>query len=81
MKKIALSEIQKNLSKYLQLAGEEEIMIIHDGKSAGILIGFQSEDDWLDYCLQNNPRFLYKIKSARKSLQSGQGVKLEDIEF
>ncbi|BAY44037.1 hypothetical protein SAMD00079811_16310 [Scytonema sp. HK-05] len=32
MKKIALSEIQKNLSKYLQSAGEEEIVIIHNGK-------------------------------------------------
>ncbi len=81
MRKIALSEMQKNLSKYLQLAGEEEIVIIHNHKPAGLLIGFPSEDDWLDYCLENNPRFLYRMKSARKSLQSGQGVKLEDIEF
>ena len=30
--------------------------------------------------LENDPRFLQRIERARNSLQSGRGVRLEDIE-
>ena len=33
-----------------------------------------------DYRLENDPRFLQRIERARSSLQSGRGVRLEDIE-
>ena len=79
MKKIALSEIKDDLSKYLRMAEKEEVVITRHGKPAGVLIGFESEEDWFDYCLENNPRFLKRIASARKSLQSGQGMRLEDV--
>lgn len=80
MKKIALSEVKDDLSKYLRLAEKEEIVITRHGKPAGILIGFESEDDWFDYRLENDPRFLRRIESARQSIRSGQGVRLEDVE-
>jgi hypothetical protein len=48
-------------------------------KPAGILVGFASEDDWFDYKLEHDPRFLKRISQARASLQAGKGVKLEDI--
>ena len=48
--------------------------------TAGLLIGFQSEDDWFDYRLESDSRFLQRIGKARKSLQAGRGVKIEDIE-
>jgi len=44
------------------------------------LIGFESEDDWFDYRLENDPRFLKRIETARKNIQAGRGVRLEDIE-
>jgi len=80
MKEIALSEVKDDLSKYLRLAEKEEIIITRHGKPAGILIGFESEDDWFDYRLENDPRFLKRIEKARQSLRAGRGVKLEDIE-
>jgi len=80
MKKIALSEVKDDLSKYLRLAEKEEIVITRHGKPAGILIGFESEDDWFDYRLENDPRFLQPIETARQSIRSGRGVRLEDIE-
>lgn len=79
MKKVALSEVKDDLSKYLRLAEKEEIVITRHGKPAGVLIGFESEEDWFDYRLENDPRFLKRIESARKSLRSGKGMKLEDI--
>ena len=79
MKEISLSEVKDDLSKYLRQAAKEGIIITRHGKPAGILIGFASEDDWFDYRLENDPRFLARIERARKSLRAGKGVKLEDI--
>lgn len=80
MKQIALSEIKDDLSKYLRLAEDEEIIITRHGKPAGILIGFASEDDWFDYRLEHDPRFLQRIERARQSLRAGRGTKLEDVD-
>ncbi len=81
MKQVALSEIKDDLSKYLRLAENEQIVITRHGKAAGVLVGFASEDDWFDYKLENDPRFLQRIARARKSLQTGKGVKLEDVQL
>ena len=80
VKRVPLSEIQNDLSRFLREAEGEEIVITRNGKPAGLLIGFASEDDWLDYQLENDPRFLRRIESARKSLREGSGVRIEDVE-
>jgi hypothetical protein len=41
---------------------------------------FESEEDWFDYRLENDPRFLHRIEQARRSLRAGRGVRLEDLE-
>ncbi|KRT72705.1 MAG: prevent-host-death protein [Deltaproteobacteria bacterium CSP1-8] len=79
MKKVALSEVKDDLSRFLRMAEREEIVITRHGKPAGVLIGFESEDDWFDYRLENDPRFLKRIESARKSLRAGKGIRLEDV--
>ena len=78
-KEIALSEIKDDLSRYLREAEKQEILITRHGKPAGILIGFQSEDDWFDYRLENDPRFLERIEKARSSLRAGLGIKIENL--
>lgn len=80
MRKVPLSEIKDQLSKYLKLANREDIIITKHGRPAGILIGFSSEDDWLDYRLEHDPRFLRRIAEARESLRAGRGTRLEDVE-
>jgi prevent-host-death family protein len=79
MKKVALSTVKDDLSRLLRMAEKEEIIITRHGKPAGVLIGFESEDDWFDYRLEHDPRFLKRIESARASLKAGKGIKLEDI--
>ncbi|MBI5290986.1 MAG: type II toxin-antitoxin system Phd/YefM family antitoxin [Chloroflexi bacterium] len=74
------NEVKDYLSKYLRLAEKEEVLITRHGKPAGVLIGFASEDDWFDYRLEHDPRFLQRIERARQSLRAGRGVKLEDVE-
>lgn len=80
MKEVALSEVKDDLSRYLRQAAKEEIVITRHGKAAGILIGFESDDDWFDYRLENDPRFLDRIAAARASLRAGRGVRLEDFD-
>ena len=79
MKEVALSDIKDDLSRYLRQAAKEEILITRHGKAAGVLIGFDSEDDWFDYRLENDPRFLDRIAAARASLRAGTGVRLEEL--
>ena len=79
MKKVPLAEIKDDLSRYLREAAKSEIVITRHGKPAGVLIGFESEDDWFDYRLENDPRFLQRIERARESLRAGRGVKLENV--
>jgi len=79
MKQVALSEIKDDLSKYLRLAENEAIVITRHGKPAGVLVGFASEDDWFDYKLEHDPRFLQRIARARESVLAGKGIKLEDL--
>ena len=79
MKKAALSEVKDDLSKFLRLAEREEVVITRHGKPAGVLIGFRSEDDWFDYRLENDPRFLKRVAVARSSLRAGRGVRLEEV--
>jgi prevent-host-death family protein len=80
MKRAALSDVKDGLSRYLRLAEKEEIIITRHGKPAGILIGFESEEDWFDYRLENDPRFLARVEAARASLRTGRTTRLEDVE-
>lgn len=79
MKQIALSEVKDELSKYLHLAEHEQIVITRHGRPAGLLIGFTSEDDWFDYRLEHDPRFLRRIASARANVRKGRGITFEEI--
>ena len=80
MKKAPLSEVKDDLSKYLRAAEKEAVVITRHGKPAGVLIGFESEEDWFDYRLENDPRFLRRVAAARHSLRNGRGVRLEEVE-
>ena len=80
VKEVPLSEIKDDLSRYLREAETHEIVITRHGKPAGVLIGFKSEEDWFDYRLEHDPRFLRRIEQARSSLRAGRGVRLEDLE-
>lgn len=79
VRQVPVSEAKDDLSRLLHEAETEEIVITRHGKPAGVLIGFASEDDWFDYRLQRDPRFLARIEQARATLRAGRGIRLEDI--
>jgi prevent-host-death family protein len=79
VKEVPLAAVKDDLSRYLREAEKAEIVITRHGKPAGVLIGFRSEDDWFDYRLENDPRFLERIAKARASIRAGRGIRLEDV--
>jgi prevent-host-death family protein len=79
IKEVPLSEVKDDLSRFLREAATQEIVITRHGRPAGVLIGFETEDDWFDYRLENDPRFLQRVEQARQSLRGGKGVKLEEV--
>ena len=80
IKEVPLSEIKDDFSRFLREAGKKEIVITRHGRPAGVLIGFESEDDWFEYRLENDPRFVRRIARSRASLRGGRGVPLEDVD-
>jgi prevent-host-death family protein len=79
MKKVPLSEVKDDLSRYVDLAAAEEIVITRHGRPAAVIIGFQDEEDWFDYRLEHDPRFIARMEAARRSLDAGRGVRIEDV--
>ena len=79
-REVALAEVKDDLSRYLRLASDTEIVITRHGKPAGVLIGFKNEDDWFEYRLEHHPEFLRRVSEARQAFSAGRGVRLEDIE-
>jgi prevent-host-death family protein len=61
LKQVPLAEFKDDLSRFLREAAKGDIVITRHGKPAGVLIGFGSEDDWFDYRLENDERFLRRI--------------------
>ncbi len=80
MKQVALAEVKDHLSQYLREAANEQIVITKHGRPAGVLLGFETEDDWFEYKLENDPRFLKRIAEARASLKSGKGIPWEEVQ-
>jgi prevent-host-death family protein len=79
VRQAALAEVKDDLSRYLRLAESEEILITRHGKPAGVLIGFESEDDWFDYRLEHHPEFLQRVAAARQALREARGIRLKDL--
>ena len=79
MKKVPLSEVKDDLSRYVQLAAREEIVVTRHGRPAAVLIGFEDDDDWFEYQLEHDPRFIARMDSARRSLEAGRGIRIEDL--
>src|SRR5919201_2030048 len=79
VRQVALADVKDDLSRFLRLAESEEILITRHGKPAGVLIGFETDEDWFDYRLEHHPEFLRRVAEARTALREGRGVRLDDL--
>jgi len=76
---VALAEVKDDFSRFLRLAESQEVVITRHGKPAGVLIGFETDEDWVEYRLEHHPEFLRRVAQARAALRAGRGVRLEDL--
>lgn len=81
MKTIPLETNEADVSKFVQLASDEDIVFTTNGRPTAMLIGIELEDDEFDRQLEGDPRFAVVIAAARERIRQGQGVRLEDIAF
>jgi hypothetical protein len=79
MKMVTVTDLQHDVTRYLELAEEEDILILKNGKPVGFLRGFADEEDLFDYQLESDPRFLERVKRARGQFRAGRGIRLEDV--
>jgi prevent-host-death family protein len=77
--RVPLAKVKDDLSRYLRVAAKEDVIITRHGQPAGVLIGFENEDDWFEYRLERNPDFLERISEARAAIRRGEGTRLEEV--
>jgi prevent-host-death family protein len=64
MRRVPLSEMQERLPQILREAETEMVVIVRHGVPAGVLIGFESAAQWLDYRLAHDPDFRCLVEKA-----------------
>ena len=79
MKKRSMTEAKNDICSVIREAEKEEVLITRHGKPAAMVIGFRDEDDWFDYKIEHDERFLRKIAKAREEIRKGQYVTLDEL--
>ncbi|HLX62611.1 MAG TPA: hypothetical protein VKX17_15140 [Planctomycetota bacterium] len=80
MKKIELTQMDNRLASLLHQAKKSEIVFVIDGKPAGYLHGFSGEDDWFEYKLFSDPRFIKRIEKERAAARAGHVYSSEEVD-
>jgi len=70
-------ELKNKTSEILKAAETEEVVVTSRGKPTAIIKGI-SEDDFEDYLLENNPRFLAALEKAREEYLELGGIEIDD---
>jgi len=77
--KVPLSEIKNNLSKFIRKAGSEDIVVTIHGRPAAVIIGFEDEDDWLDWLLLHDEAFMERMAESMRQYHRGEFVTLDAL--
>ena len=70
-------ELKNKTSEILKLAGKEEVVVTSRGKPTAIIKGI-SEEDFEDYLLENNPKFLAALEKAREDYMELGGISIDE---
>jgi antitoxin (DNA-binding transcriptional repressor) of toxin-antitoxin stability system len=79
MKQATVNDVREHLPDLLREATAEQIVISRNGKPVGLLRGFATEDDWIDYLLETDPEILASVQRARTDIKAGKGIRLEEL--
>jgi len=79
MIKVPLSKVKDNFSDFIKKAGKEEVVVTIHGRPAAVIIGFEEEEDWLEYRLLQDEQFLARVAQSRQQYQKGKYKTLEEL--
>jgi prevent-host-death family protein len=79
MKMHTMTEAKNDICSIIREAGNGRVLITRHGKPAAVVVGFRDEEDWLDYRLENDERFLRRIARAREEIRRGRFVTLDEL--
>jgi len=79
MIKAPLSKVKEKFSEFIKKAGKEEVVVTIHGRPAAVIIGFEDEDDWLEYRLLRDEKFLARVSESRQQYKEGKYKTLEDL--
>ena len=77
MKFANVRELKNKTSEILRSAEKEEIVVTSKGKPKAIIKGV-SEEDFEDYLLENNPKFLAALEKAREEYLQLGGIGIDE---
>ena len=79
MSKVPLATVKNDLSGYVKKSARDEVLITRHGEPAAILIGFADEEDWFDYRLEHDNRFLKRMAESREQARKARVTGLEEL--
>lgn len=79
MIRVPLSKVKDHLSEFIKKAGKEEVVVTIHGRPAAVLVGFEDEEDWLEYRLLKDERFLARIAQSRQQYRQGKSTPLKEL--
>jgi prevent-host-death family protein len=79
MTKIPVAKVKDNFSKILRRAGREDVVITVHGRPAAVIHGFKDEDEWLEYRLLADEKFLARVAESRSQYKAGRYRTLEAL--
>ncbi len=79
MKTRTMTEAKNDICSIVREAETDEVLITRHGKPAAVVIGFRNEDEWFDYRLEHDEKFLRKIAKAREDIRRGRFVALDEL--
>jgi len=79
MKTHTMTEAKNDICSIIREAEKDRVLITRHGRPAAVVIGFHDEDEWFEYKLEHDEKFLRRIAKARKEIREGHFVTLDDL--
>jgi prevent-host-death family protein len=79
MTKIPVANVKDNFSRILRRAAKEDVVVTVHGRPAAVIIGFEDEDDWLEYRLLADEKFLARVAESRSQYREGKYETLSHV--
>lgn len=76
---VPLSDVKDNFSEFIKKARKEEVVVTVHGRPAAVIIGFEDDEDWLEYRLLKDEKFLNRVALSRQQYQKGKYTVLEEL--